>query len=287
MTGEHGADGVKTVHLHLVSDSTGETVQSLARACIVQFSHIEAEEHHWTLIRTAARIDDVLGNIEKQPGLVLFTLMDADIAARLMAGCRRLRLPCLPVMEPFINAFAAWLDQPVRGQPGRQHMMDAEYFSRIEAVQFALAHDDGQGLWNLANADVVITGVSRTSKTPTCVYLANRGVKAANVPFVPDIGLPDELLSLTARDGPLVVGLTKDPGQLVQVRKNRLRMLSSDERTDYVDPDQVRREVAACRRLCSERNWPVIDVSRRSIEETAAAINQQLEKRQQHDAKRD
>jgi hypothetical protein len=148
-------------------------------------------------------------------------------------------------------------------------------------VQFALIHDDGQSLWNLGSADVVLTGVSRTSKTPTCIYLANRGIKAANVPFVPGIGLPEELLSMTGPDAPLVIGLTKDPASLVQIRKNRLKMIAEDDETDYVDLETVRKEVTMCRRICSERKWPVIDVSRRSIEESAAAIIEHYDRRQE------
>lgn len=261
------------VHLHLVSDSTGETVLGLARACIVQFEGIEVEEHLWTLVRSPAQLDRVHEGIAKSPGLVMYTLVNDETREKLTQFCRELRVPCLSVLDPFINAFETYLGRASRDQPGRQHELDTEYFARIEAMQYALAHDDGQGLWNLPNADVVVLGVSRTSKTPTCIYLANRGIRAANVPFVPGAGLPKEVLALgSSRYDPLVVGLTKDPQQLVQIRKNRMRMLSETEETDYVDIDTVRQEVTACRRICSERRWPVIDVSRRSIEETAATI---------------
>ncbi len=271
----------RVLHLHLVSDSTGETVHGLARACVVQFANVEPIEHIWSLIRSKPQIDKVIDTIRRDPGIVMYTMVDDDLRAHLVDSCRKLHIPCLSVLDPFMNAFSSYLGQVSRGQPGRQHAMDAEYFSRIEAMQFALAHDDGQGLWNLHNADVVLTGVSRTSKTPTCIYLANRGLKAANVPFVPVVGPPPELLSLVDRgsSGPMVVGLTKDPASLVQIRKNRLRMIAEDDETDYVDLETVREEVKLCRRLCGERNWPVIDVTRRSIEETAAAIVQQYEKR--------
>jgi regulator of PEP synthase PpsR (kinase-PPPase family) len=269
----------REIPLYLVSDSTGETVQSVARACIVQFEGVEGVEHHWTLVRSHGKVDQVLEKLREEPGIVLFTMVNQDLRRRLMEGCRELRVPCISVLDPFINAFETYLGVPARQQPGRQHMMDADYFSRIDAMQFALAHDDGQGLADLHNADVVLTGVSRTSKTPTCMYLANRGLKPANVPFVLDIGLPEELLSLTGPGAPLVVGLTKDPASLVQIRKNRLRMIAEGSETDYVDLDTVTREVNTCRRICRERQWPVIDVSRRSIEETAAAIIQHFETR--------
>ncbi|MBP5858162.1 kinase/pyrophosphorylase [Marivibrio halodurans] len=269
----------EVVHLHLVSDSTGETVHGLARACIVQFEDVAGEEHLWTLIRTPSQLDKVLEGIRKAPGIVMFTLVNDEMREKLALACRELRIPCLSVLDPFITSFETYLGRPSRDQPGRQHEMDTEYFARIEAMQYALAHDDGQGLWNLPNADVVVIGVSRTSKTPTCIYLANRGVRAANVPFVPGMGLPREVLALGDRPHePLVVGLTKDPAQLVQIRKNRMRMLAETEETDYVDLETVRQEVTACRRICSERRWPVIDVSRRSIEETAATIMKHYER---------
>lgn len=273
------ADGMRDIQLYLVSDSTGETVQAIARACIVQFEDVEGIEHHWNLVRSTTKVDQILQKVSESPGIVLFTFVNQELRRHLMDGCRQLRVPCISVLDPFINAFENYLGEPARQQPGRQHALDADYFSRIDAMQFALTHDDGQGLWNLRSADVILTGVSRTSKTPTCIYLANRGIKAANVPFVPGIGLPDELLTMTGANAPLVVGLTKDPASLVQIRKNRLKMIAEDDETDYVDLETVKKEVLTCRRICRERDWPVIDVSRRSIEETAAAIIQHFDRR--------
>jgi regulator of PEP synthase PpsR (kinase-PPPase family) len=267
-------------HLHLVSDATGETINSVTRACLVQFEGVEPIEHSWTLIRTPGQMEKVLAGIEAEPGLVLFTLVNDQLRGMLQDGCRRLQLACIPVLEPVIGALGSFFGLKSRGLPGRQHELDAEYFERIDAMSFALAHDDGQSSWTYDQADVILVGVSRTSKTPTCIYLANRGIKAANVPVVPNCPLPAELL--TARR-PLIVGLTKDPVHLVQVRRNRLLLLSQDQETDYVDPEIVRQEVAAARRLFAEHDWPVIDVSRRSIEETAATIIQLLG-RQHHGA---
>lgn len=272
-------DGMRDIQLYLVSDSTGETVQAIARACIVQFEDVEGVEHHWNLVRSTTKVDQILQKVSESPGIVLFTFVNQELRRHLMDGCRQLRVPCISVLDPFINAFENYLGEPARQQPGRQHALDADYFSRIDAMQFALTHDDGQGLWNLHSADVILTGVSRTSKTPTCIYLANRGIKAANVPFVPGIGLPEELLGMTGANGPLVVGLTKDPASLVQIRKNRLKMIAEDDETDYVDLETVKKEVMTCRRICRERDWPVIDVSRRSIEETAAAVIQHYDRR--------
>jgi len=260
-------------HLHLVSDATGETINSVARACLVQFEGIDPIEHAWTLIRTAGQMEKVLAAISANPGIVLFTIVNDDLRSQLREGCRKLQSPCIAVLEPVLGALAGFLGLQASGPPGGQHELDAEYFARIDAMTFALAHDDGQSARNYDEADVILVGVSRTSKTPTCIYLANRGIKAANVPIVPGCPVPPELMQ--ARH-PLVVGLTKDPGQLIQIRRNRLRLLAQDEQTDYVDPESVREEVAQARRLCAEHNWPVLDVTRRSIEETAAAIIQLL-----------
>jgi len=264
---------MSSFHLHLVSDATGETINSVARACLVQFEDAEPIEHHWSLIRTGRQMTKVLDGIRENPGMVLFTLVNEELRTALQEGCRKLQVSCIPVLDPVIGALASFLGRQSRGLPGRQHELDAEYFGRIDAMSFALAHDDGQSSWDYNDADVILVGVSRTSKTPTCIYLANRGIKAANVPIVPDCPVPPELLSAKR---PLVIGLTKDPNQLIQVRKHRLRLLSQEEETDYVDLDLVKKEVLQARRLCTQHNWPIIDVSRRSIEETAATILQML-----------
>jgi regulator of PEP synthase PpsR (kinase-PPPase family) len=268
-------------HLHLVSDATGDTVHSVARACLVQFEEAEAIEHIWSMVRTKSQVERVLTGIEANPGVVLFTLVDETLRGPLQEGCRRLQVPAIPVLDPVIGALAAHLGRKSRGLPGRQHLMDHEYFARIDAMTFALNHDDGQSSWGLNDADVVLVGVSRTSKTPTCIYLANRGIKAANVPFVPGVPPPPELFE-TKR--PLIVGLTNDPERLIQIRRNRLTSLQQDDKTDYTDTEAVRAEVAQARRLFAERRWPVIDVTRRSIEETAAAILKLLQRRQGIDA---
>jgi hypothetical protein len=236
----------------------------------VQFEGVDPEEHVWSLVRTKGQMEKVLRGIEESPGPVLFTLVNAALRDHLIEGCRRLEVPCIAVLDPVIHRLATWFEVAIRGRPGLQHVLDAEYFERMDAMNFALAHDDGQLTEDLNLADVVLVGVSRTSKTPTCIYLANRGIKAANVPVVPGCPVPPSLLSATR---PLVVGLTKDPTQLVQVRRNRLRMIAKDQsETEYVDPESVREEVTMARKLCQRQGWPVIDVSRRSVEETAATI---------------
>lgn len=259
--------------LHLVSDSTGETIHSVARACLVQFEHVEPVEHVWPMARTEHAMNVVLEAIKEKPGPVMFTLVDDALREQLRDGCRRLKVPCISVLDPVITAFGKFLDaQPLR-RIGGQHEMDAEYFQRIEAMDWALAHDDGQRAEEYDQSDVILVGVSRTSKTPTCLYLANRGVRAVNVPFVPGIPLPEVLDRV---ENAMVIGLTNDPKRLVELRRARLALLQQEGETPYIDPERVRAEITEARRYFTERRWPVIDVTRRSIEETAAAVMAQL-----------
>jgi len=257
-------------HLHLVSDATGETVISVARACLVQFEGIVPSLHNWTLVRTRGQIDKVISGIHNSPGPVLYTLLDAEIRRPLEEACGRLGLPCVPVLDPVMHALGKHFERGAAGLPGRQHVLDQDYFDRIDAMNFALAHDDGQLIDRIEEAQVVLVGVSRTSKTPTSLYLANRRVRAANVPIVPDVSLPSQLLR--ARK-PLIVGLTKAPERLVDLRRSRLRMMGDVGHVEsYADLDAVTTEVANARKLFARMGWPVIDVTRRSIEETAATI---------------
>ncbi|MEO5335436.1 MAG: kinase/pyrophosphorylase [Magnetospirillum sp. WYHS-4] len=263
-------------NLHLVSDSTGETVAMLARACVAQFDEIKMRQHSWPLVREGAQIDKVLAAIRKAPGLVLFTMVDSDLRKILEDGLEDLKVPYLCVLDPVLAALGTYLKAEAHLRPGYQHALGAADFERIEAINFSLIHDDGQAAATLNRADVVLVGVSRTSKTPTCIYLANRGIKAANVPVVPGCPLPQELFKLTR---PLVVGLTKDPRQLVKVRKHRLELMHQDPTSDYVDVATVNREVEEAKRLCNKHGWPLIDVSGKSIEETATLILQHLKDR--------
>jgi len=267
---------VTRFHLHLVSDSTGETVHSVARACLVQFDDAQAVEHVWSMVRTRNQIDRVIAGVEANPGVVLFTMVNDTLRQLLQEGCRRLQVQAIPVLDPIIGALASYLHRKSRGVPGKQHLLDSEYFARIDAMTFALNHDDGQSSWGLNDADVCLVGVSRTSKTPTCLYLANRGIKAANVPYVPGVPLPPELIEA---EHPLVVGLTNDPERLIQLRRNRLDLLHHDGATEYTDLEAVRSEVREARRVFAQMHWPVIDVTRRSIEETAAAVMKLLARR--------
>ncbi|HEC14751.1 MAG TPA: kinase/pyrophosphorylase [Rhodospirillales bacterium] len=262
---------MKSFNLHLVSDSTGETVITVARACLVQFDDVKPKEFIWRMVRNRAQVDDIIEGVKKNPGFVLYTLVNEETRDALEEGCRPLKAPCVPLLEPVIGAMGSYLGAEVHARPGRQHVMDAEYFRRIEAMHFVLSHDDGQSTWDMDKGDVLILGVSRTSKTPTCIYLANRGIKAANIPIVPGVPFTVDVEKIKHL---LVVGLTSDPKLLVQIRRNRLKMLNQDERTDYVDFETVTQEVNDARRLFTKNNWPIIDVTRKSIEEVSATILQ-------------
>ncbi|HMO30444.1 pyruvate, water dikinase regulatory protein [Enterovirga sp.] len=256
-------------HLHLVSDSTGETLIAVARAVAAQYEGVSAIEHVYPLVRSARQLDRVLSEIDAAPGIVLYTLVERDLAGALEEKCRELGCPHLSVLAPVHALLESYIGTASTARPGAQHMLNAEYFKRIDAMNFTLMHDDGQLPDNLDDADVVLLGVSRTSKTPTSIYLANRGLKTANIPLVPGQPPPSALDEVKRA---LVVGLVASPERIVQIRQNRLLSLNADDDTAYVDRSAVAEEVARSRKLFARRNWPVIDVTRRSIEETAAAI---------------
>jgi [pyruvate, water dikinase]-phosphate phosphotransferase / [pyruvate, water dikinase] kinase len=266
---ERPAESAIYFHLHLVSDSTGETLNAVAKAACAQFEMGQPIEHVHTLVRNVRQLEAALAEIEEFPGIVLHTMVNPDLRATLDDRCRKLGQPSFAVLEPVLNLLGAYLGVESSHRPGAQHELDAKYFARIEALNFAMVHDDGQGAPTLNGADVVLVGVSRTSKTPTCIYLANRGIKAGNIPLVLGIPLPRELDTL---ERPLVIGLLASPERLIQIRRNRLLALDEQSETEYINLDTVRAEVAFGRKLFAEKNWPVIDVTRRSIEETAAAI---------------
>lgn len=260
---------MRQIHLHLLSDSTGETLETVVKACVAQFDAVEAVRHFWPMVRSEGHLDRVLDDIERRPGLVLFTVVNGALRRELERKCRRRGIYAVSVLDPVIDSLSAVTGQEAKGRPGRQHAMDAAYFARVDAIQFTIAHDDGVGSENWEEADVVLAGVSRTSKTPTSIYLANRGLKVANVPIVPEAPPPPSLFAL---EHPLVVGLTTTSDRLIQIRRNRLLALNQAPETDYVDTEAVDAELAYARRLFADQDWPVIDVTRRSIEETAFAI---------------
>jgi regulator of PEP synthase PpsR (kinase-PPPase family) len=269
-------------HLHLVSDATGETLITVARAAAAQYTTVTPIEHVYPLVRTQKQIDRVIAEIEASPGIVLYTLLDRELLVRLEGKCREFGVPYLSILGPVLGLFQSYLGEASTRRIGAQHTLNAEYFKRIDALNYTMMHDDGQHLEGLEDADVVLTGVSRTSKTPTSIYLANRGVKTANVPLVPNMPVPSQLERLQK---PLVVGLYASPERIVQIRQNRLLGLRAQTDGDlYVDRQAVAEEVAFSRRLCTRHSWPAIDVTRRSIEETAAAVMALLAERRRQPA---
>ncbi|MDI3469546.1 MAG: Phosphoenolpyruvate synthase regulatory protein [Pseudolabrys sp.] len=257
-------------HLHLVSDATGETLITVARAAAAQYANVAPVEHMYPMVRSRRQLDLALSEIAESPGVVLYTLLDDELIQLLEAKCRELGAPCMSILGPVLRLFQSYLGAETTHRAGAQHMLNAEYFHRIDALNYTMMHDDGQHVEGLNDADVVLVGVSRTSKTPTSIYLANRGIKTGNVPLVPGVTLPPEVEKLTH---PLVVGLYASPERIVQIRENRLLGLNVHrDDAQYVDKTAVAEEIAYSRRLCAKNQWPSIDVTRRSIEETAAAV---------------
>lgn len=254
-------------HIHLVSDSTGETLNAMARAVCARFEHVMPIEHIYPLVRSERQLGRVMEEIVAAPGIVVHTIVDPELRGSLEEVCRSLDVLCLAALDPLTAALGRYLGAAMSTRVGAQHALDTDYFNRMEALNFAIGHDDGQSAGELETADVVLVGISRTSKTPTCIYLAHRGVRAANVPLIPGAPLPDKLFHLKR---PLIVALTASPDRLIQVRRNR--MLGEGKDTAYTDVDAVREETVRARRLYEKQAWPVIDVTRRSVEETAAAI---------------
>jgi [pyruvate, water dikinase]-phosphate phosphotransferase / [pyruvate, water dikinase] kinase len=271
----------RRINLHLVSEATGETLNTLARATTAQFDTAHIVTHRWSLIRTSFQLHRVLEGIEAEPGPVLSTLVDQALRGELETMCRRTNLPVVNVLDPVMNMLQEYIGEEATHRPGRQYVMNADYFKRIDAMHYVLQHDDGQAQVGLAEADVILVGVSRSSKTPTCFFLANRGIKAANVPLVPHAGLPDGLVHAHCP----VVGLAIEAQALIDIRRHRLRLIGTgghagvirQSEMEYVDEEAVKAELLWARRLCNRHGWPVIDVTRRSIEETAATVLQLME----------
>jgi regulator of PEP synthase PpsR (kinase-PPPase family) len=261
--------------IHILSDSTGETVVKSLRACLVQFPNQPIRERLWTFVRSKQRLDEILQIISTQRGLVVFTLVDEPLRQQLINYCQAEKLAYLSILDPIITCLEDFLGAQTEHQPGRQYILDEAYFKRINAVEFAVNHDDGQGLSDIHNADVIILGPSRMSKTPTCIYLAYRGLKAANVPLVKDRAIPDEVLY--SQQKALIVGLSHDAQHLQDIRRHRLGYLHNDAQMNYVDLEYIEEEIRQAKRLYRQYGWPTIDTTRRSIEETAARIIQLLD----------
>lgn len=262
----------KFFHLHLISDATGETLGAMVKAAIVQYAQIRSIEHVHSLVRNKRQMNRVLQEIETAPGIVLYTIVNPGLAALLEDHCKSLNVPCIPVLASIMKVFESYLGAPATPTVGGQHVLDAEYFRRIDALNFTMAHDDGRLPEDLNDAHIVIVGISRTSKTPTSIYLAQRGFKTTNVPLILSLPLPPQLEKAS---GVFVVGLIASADRIAQVRRNRALALADRELSEYVDRGLIEDELTFTRRLCSRNGWPVIDVTRRSVEETAAAILKQ------------
>jgi len=271
-------DPIRDFYIYLVSDATGTTLQGLARACLAQFEGVHPVERFWPMIRSEAQLDRAMDDIRENPGPVLYTLVEKKLRKRLEEVCEDLHIPCMPALDPLLRGLSSYTGLTPKGIPGLQHTLDAAYFHRIDALDFALGFDDGRDYEGIGEAEVILVGVSRTSKTPTCIFLARNGVKAANIPLALEVPFPEEV---TKFEGPLFVGLTESPERLVHLRRTRLNAAESDSHYDgnaYLDPDRVEEEIRMARRLFSKHGWPVIDVTRRSVEETAAEIMILLQK---------
>ncbi|MCB1783528.1 MAG: kinase/pyrophosphorylase [Alphaproteobacteria bacterium] len=273
-------DEQKKFYIHLVSDATGTTLLGLSRACLAQFEGIEPNQKFWPLVRTERQLERVIQRIDENPGPVVFTFVNERMRRRLQDHCDHLGVPCVAVLDPIIHTLSGYLGRHAKGVPGLQHVMDDAYFKRVSAIEFAMRFDDGKNLKGLAEADVVLVGVSRTSKTPTSVFLARRGIKAANIPLIPDIPVPEEYFNYPK---PMYVGLTAATERLVHIRRNRLKAEKTGEKAleenTYLDADKIEEEVRKARRLFTQHHWPVIDVTKRSIEETAAEVMALLQSR--------
>ena len=259
----------KKIHIHLISDSTGETVSTVAKSAGAHFKDFNTVEHNWVLVRSLEQINKILEEIKKDKGLVIYTLIDKKIRNVLELGCKKIGVPAVPILDQVVMTIEEFFKYDLAiDKPGRQHSLSSGYFDRIGAMQFALTHDDGLQVQNLREAEIVLVGVSRTSKTPTSMYLANKGIKVANVPIVPEFNLPEKLYE----EDLFVVGLTTSPGRLKQIRKSRLHSLGEGKSIGYVNDDLIEEEIIAAKKIFSRNKWPVIDVTRKSIEETAAAV---------------
>ncbi|MCL4678623.1 MAG: kinase/pyrophosphorylase [Alphaproteobacteria bacterium] len=272
-------------NLHLVSDATGTTLLGLSRACLAQFEDIEPNQKFWPLVRTEKQLEKVIQRIEEAPGPVIFTFVNEKMRRRVIDCCEHLGVPCIPVLDPIFHGLSTYLGRSPKGVPGLQHTMDDAYFKRVAAIDFAMRFDDGRSLNGLKKADVILVGVSRTSKTPTSVFLARRGIKAANIPLVPGVDTPEEHFMLEA---PLYVGLTASPERLMHIRKSRLKSDKADQKilhqNEYLDEEKIEDEIRKARRLFNKYGWPVIDVTKKSIEETSAEIMSLLQAKRERES---
>ena len=264
----------KKINLHLISDSTGETIGSIARAVLSQFENVETNDFVWSLTRTKTQLDKALEAINQYPGIVLYTIMQEELVEELRKKCHQLQLPCIPVLSPIIAEFSKYLNMNITQAVGRQHLLDQQYFSRVGAISYTITHDDGQASFDYYEADIIIIGVSRTSKSPTSIYLSLKGYKVANIPFVSIETIPEIIYELKK---PLIVGLVINPEKLVNIRQTRLNSIGENNICDYTDIEKIQKEINESKKLFAKLQCHIIDVTKKSVEETSAKIVQLLQ----------
>ena len=260
-----------TYDIYLISDSTGETLERIFLAIKAQFKNFDYKTHYYSFTRTENQISKILEVSEKNNNsIVLYTIVDNKLAKHLSDECYTRNIPCFGILGDLIISFSKLLDQKALNVPSRQHIMDDEYYKKIEAIQFTMNHDDGNSVKDIEKSDIILLGVSRTSKTPTSIYLANKGMKISNIPLVNENSVPDILKKNPQKK--CVVGLTAEPERLVDLRKNRMQSIKDNESTEYTNLDIVQKEMEDARKLFQKYKWPSIDVTRKSVEETAASV---------------
>jgi len=257
-------------NVYLVSDSTGETLDRIFLSLKSQFANFEYEKKEFAFVRTEQQIDKIIKEcIKLENSLILYTIVETKLAKYISNKSEVNNVPCFGILGNLILSFSKLLNQKAIHKPSAQHVLDADYYNRIEAIQYTMAHDDGKKVDDINSADVILLGVSRTSKTPTSIYLANRGYKTVNVPLVLDQRIPD---GLSANKKSCVVGLIADPERLADIRRNRVAIMKDQNLKDYTDLKIITDEVENSKKLFKKNNWPIIDVTRKSVEETAASI---------------
>ena len=262
---------INTYDIYLISDSTGETLERIFLAIKAQFKNFDYKTHFYSFTRTENQISKILEASEKNSNsIVLYTIVENKLAKHLSDECNKKNIPCFGILGDLIISFSKLLDQKALNVPSRQHIMDDEYYKKIEAIQFTMNHDDGNSVEDIEKSDIILLGVSRTSKTPTSIYLANKGMKISNIPLVNEKSVPEILKKNPQKK--CIVGLTAEPERLVDLRKNRMQSIRDNESTEYTNLDIVQREMEDARKLFQKYKWPSIDVTRKSVEETAASI---------------
>ena len=261
----------KLYQVYQVSDSTGETLDRIFLAIKAQFSNFNCKTVHYSFTRTKNQIDKIIFQSKKEKNIIiLYTIVDNNLSKYMDEQTKKNNIPAFEALGGLISNFSKLLKQEASRKPSGQHVLDEEYYKRIEAVQFTMSHDDGKIISDLDKSDAVLVGISRTSKTPTSIYLANRGYKVANIPIISDKNIPDELIETSKKT--CVIGLVCDPARLSDVRRNRIQSMNEDRPGDYTNEDKILNELENSKKFFKKYNWPMIDVTRKSVEETAASI---------------